>query len=386
MPTLAIVVAAYDRPHSLSRVLKSLARVEFDGHRVPLIISIDRSDNPAVLQVAASFDWQHGEKSVRAIPERLGLKEHILACGDLTEIHDNVIVIEDDLFASRNLYRYAAQAAEFYRDDDRIAGIALYGHLWNVGCGRPFSPLDDPFDSYFMQYACSWGQIWSRAQWASFRKWYQTNNREFPPDPSLPSNVVHWSSRSWLKHHIRYVVETNRHFVYPRVALTTNFSDKGQHNRGQENGYQVPLQESYARTYRFPRLEESNAVYDAFFESSAMARALELDAKELCVDLYGMKDNREDARYWLTLREANHRVLRSFDLALRPHEANVLHEVPGDRIRLYDTSVREKPPRRPEGDLRDAIVKYDVRNPPYRQLLRYALRLAARHVRSKLGM
>lgn len=383
MSHLAIVVVGYDRPHALSRVLGALDRVAYDGHRVPLIISLDRSGNDAVERVAEDFTWRHGEKVVRTFPQRLGLKRHVLACGDLTREYEHLIVLEDDLYVSPNLHRFALQAINHYRDDDRVAGIALYNHLWNVACDRPFQPLDDDYDAYFMQYACSWGQIWSRKAWEPFRDWLDRRGDAFLPDPTVPPNVAQWSEHSWLKHHIRYCIETDRFFAYPRVALATNFSDKGQHNVGRETGYQVPLQEPYMKTYRFPRVEGTRAVYDAFFESLALAEALHLDPAELCVDLYGVKGNRGKARHWLTLQPAPFRVLASFDLAFRPQEANVLHGVPGTAIRLYDT--HEAAPVVPaEQDLQDALVKYDVRSLSYKHLLRYALRVVARQVKARL--
>ncbi|HEX9011459.1 MAG TPA: hypothetical protein VF804_13905 [Holophagaceae bacterium] len=383
MTDLAIVVVGYDRPHALSRLLDSLNLVAFDGHRVPLIISLDRSGDEAVTRVAEAFTWNHGEKAVRTFPERLGLKRHILACGNLTQDFEHLIVLEDDLFASPNLYRFAVQAIDRYRDDDRIAGIALYTHLWHVGCHRPFLPLDDPFDAFFMQYACSWGQIWSREKWRRFVDWHGQHGDDFRPDPAIPPYVAEWSAHSWLKHHIRYCIETRRFFVYPRVGLTTNFSDKGQHNLGGENGYQIPLQEPYAKAYRFPTPGESRAVYDAYFESMVLGEALGIHPDELCVDLYGLKGNRAGRRYWLTLAPAAFEVVKTFDLALRPQEANILHKVPGAAIRLYDTSRETASPRPFPGDLQDALVKYDVRNVSYKALLRYSLRFLLAQLKVK---
>jgi len=385
MTDLAIVVVGYDRPHSLSRLLDSLNRVAFDGRRVPLIISLDRSGNEAVTRVAESFTWNHGDKTVRTFPQRLGLKQHILTCGDLTRDFENLVVLEDDLYVSQNLYRFAVQAIEFYRDDDRVAGIALYTHLWNVACHRPFLPLDDPSDGFFMQYACSWGQIWSREKWRRFMDWHRQHDDDFHPDPAIPPYVAQWSDHSWLKHHIRYCIETGRFFLYPRVGLSTNFSDRGQHNAGQENGYQIPLQEPYAKAYRFPALDDSRAVYDAFFESMTLGEALGIDPGELCVDLYGLKGNREGRRYWLTLEPAAFKILKSFDLAFRPQEANILHGAPGEAIKLYDTSVRSASRVPFPGDLRDALVKYDVRNISYKDLLRYSLRFLAMRLKTKVA-
>ncbi len=387
MVDLAIVVAGYDRPQALARLLASLDRVDFEGQRVPLIISLDRGGPREVEDLARAFAWRHGAKTLRTFPRHLGLKQHILACGDLTEEHEHLVVLEDDVYVSRNLYRYATQALAFYAGEDRIAGLALYSQLWNLSCHRPFLPLDDAYDAYLMQYACSWGQVWSRGPWRAFRAWYDRHPDETGPNPSIPPAVLHWSDQSWLKHHIRYCIATGRFFAYPRVGLSTTFADRGRHHTlEQDNAWQVPLQEPYARRYRFPAFGASKAVYDAFFESRTIGEALGIDPATLCVDLYGIKRNAEQARYWLTLEPAPFPVIRSFDLALRPHEANILHAIPGEVIRLYDTHrAASRPARGSRATLLDATVKYDIRNLSYKGILRYSTRMLLRRLRAHLA-
>src|SRR5574344_1345043 len=100
MADIPIVVVAYNRLESLKRILASLSRGEYPREPVELIISIDRGDNQEVLQYADAFPWPHGEKRVIYRPENLGLKRHILTCGDLTQDHDGIILLEDDLVVS----------------------------------------------------------------------------------------------------------------------------------------------------------------------------------------------------------------------------------------------------------------------------------------------
>jgi hypothetical protein len=116
----------------------------------------------------------------------------------------------------------------------------------------------------------------------------------------------------------------------------------------------------------------------------ALSVPLGVEAGELCVDLYGIKGNRVQARYWLTLERADFQVRDSFDLAFRPHEANILHHVPGETIQLYDTAARGPSPLPPGRDLQDVLVKYDVRSLSYKSLLRYSLRFLLGRVKAKL--
>ena len=107
----AIVIIAYNRLDALKRLLVSVeAAVYPEGEPVPLVISIDRSDSDAVVKTAEDFGYTHGEKIIIARKERLGLREHVLTCGDLTEKYGSIIVLEDDLFVSPMFYDYACAA------------------------------------------------------------------------------------------------------------------------------------------------------------------------------------------------------------------------------------------------------------------------------------
>ena len=168
MANPAIVVVGYNRPESLARLLRSLGQALYDGREVTLIISVNKADRPEVANVAAGYVWPLGEKRVVMQPQRLGLRQHILQCGDYTSEFDAIIVLEDDLYVSPLFYRFARQALQEYGNDDHIAGISLYTHLWNVNCSRPFLPENDGTDAYFHQFAQSWGQVWNRRMWNGF--------------------------------------------------------------------------------------------------------------------------------------------------------------------------------------------------------------------------
>ena len=101
---IAIVVVAYNRPDSLNRLLDSLTKVNYEGHNVPLIISIDYSGKDDVYLAAEAFEWKFGEKKIIRHPENLGLKKHVLSCGDLVKDYDAVIILEDDLLVSPGMY------------------------------------------------------------------------------------------------------------------------------------------------------------------------------------------------------------------------------------------------------------------------------------------
>lgn len=343
MLNIPIVIAAYNRVNCLERLLQSLVRASFPVD-IELIISVDGGGSCDVVKLANDFIWPHGTKKVIIHDENLGLKNHILKCGKISKQYDGVILLEDDLYVSPCFYSYILNVESKYADNKSIAGIALYSHLYNETACLPFSAITDEFDVYFMQLACSWGQCWLTDQWREFEDWYSTNNQsKLYNDVSLPPDVLLWPDTSWKKYFIKYMIESNKFFVYPRISLVTNFGDSGQHHDGTRI-FQVPLLLN-EKKYVLPDFEESKCKYDAFCEilpESLKHYAYYLNAYDFEVDLYGMK-NRDNIRtkYVLT-RQESRETIKSFGREIKPHEVNIIENIDGDEIRLTRTKCMSK--------------------------------------------
>ena len=335
---IPIVVVAYNRAKSLKRLLDSIEKAEYDTNDVLLIISIDKGDNADVLNVANQFQWSHGPKEVRYQQTNLKLRKHILQCGDLSLKYGNVIVLEDDLFVSPCFYRYACQALAFTSDNDRIGGISLYAHAYNVNVFEPFSPILDGADNWYFQFASSWGQAWSAQQWAGFKQWYEDNEGKDLAADNIPTTVTNWSANSWLKYYIKYLIATDRYFLYPRESMTTNFSAAGTHVANENTTFQVPLCRNRS-IFHFSKLDESDAVYDSFFENTKLGKHLGIE--DLAVDLYGSKP-KSSKRYLLSSKILDCKILTSFARSMRPMDANIIAGIPGNVFFLYDTCVTEQ--------------------------------------------
>ncbi len=338
---LPIIVIAYNRPKSLKRLLESLVRAKYPNEKIPLIISIDKADdNQEVVEIARAFKWQHGIKTINEEKTNLGLRRHVLQCGDLSQTYGSAILLEDDLYVSPNFYTYTKAALDFSDDKEYIAGVSLYNHLLNVHSLDAFLPIEDGYDNWYFQFASSWGQAWTKKQWKGFRNWY-TDGMVLKASNILPRNVTDWSNKSWLKYYISYLVSENKYFLFPKIGFSTNFSDLGTHVGHDSTAFQVPLDYSNKFHYNFSSLYESNSIYDAFFENIKLAKQLGFETNELCVDLYGLK-KRESKKYWLTSRIENYKIIDSFGRSLKPIETNILENIAGKDIFLYDTSVEEK--------------------------------------------
>jgi glycosyltransferase involved in cell wall biosynthesis len=334
--SIPIIVVAYNRPKALERLLGSLLKASYPG-KAGLIISIDGGGGQGeeVKRIATEFNWPFGEKKLIFHQERLGLRRHVLSCGDLSKDHDGVIVLEDDLYVSPEFYHYTLKAHDFYKNDPKIAGISLYSHAYNETAQFPFRPLTDDSDGFFLQYAASLGQFWSREGWNAFRSWYdRLPGQDIPVN--LPPNIRLWPESSWKKYFIGYIIQHDLYFAYPRFSLTTHFSDEGTNMRVSENLFQVQLWLD-KNTFRFKPFRESYAVYDVFceIEPERLKRiAPALRDYDMEVDLYGMK-SKGDCRHKMFLSSrVCCKPLLSFGREMKPHEMNILAGIPGEYFSL----------------------------------------------------
>jgi len=331
----AIVVIGYNRPHSLKRLLDSLSDAKIPKN-TKLLISLDYCKDKASFVIANEFFWKFGDKDIIFQNKNLGLKKHVLKCGDLTDKYGSIIMLEDDLFVSENFYEFATQALNYYSMDKKIGGISLYTHLYNVHSKTFFRALDDDSDVFFFQFASSWGQAWTRTQWKGFRKWFKENDLKITKDDLLPENVLNWPETSWLKYFIKYLVEEKKFFVYPKTSLSTNFADIGtHHNSTNEYIYQVPLQIKKASKYKLINIVDSYSVYDSFFE--LLPEKLKLLTDDFLnydfeIDLYGVKKvSKIKKEYVLTSKKCKEYLL-AFDRSLKPMELNVINKFKGSKL------------------------------------------------------
>jgi len=342
MDKYAIVAIGYNRVNSILRLLNSLQNAHYGDDTITLIISIDNSGSDEVAEAAKSFDWKHGEKKIRTFPERQGLRKHILSCADFFEEYDALYVFEDDVIVSPAYYHYGKACIAKYEDNNDIAGISLYALQWNPNANLPFSPMKSEYDTYFVQYAQSWGQIWLKKSFQEFKKWYNANLDFFEKeDVNIPSNLYVWGKNSWLKYHIAYCAMENKYFVYPYASYATVFTEAGTHSDMQLTRFhsEMILQE-YRNEYKWAELDDKAVCYDAFYENLRVNDYLgkEIDAVAV-IDLYGCRKVPEAGKYMLSTQILPYEVKREYGLQLRPIELNVYMDIDGKGIYLYDLTV-----------------------------------------------
>lgn len=326
--SVPIIIAAYNRPESLLRLLNSVNNADYSGFQnVPLLISIDHSGNDDCATIARQFEWMHGDKQVIVHTQKLGLKQHILNCGDLSVEYGAAIVLEDDLFVAKGFYQYAIAANSFYNKDLRIAGIGLYNYRYNEFASCPFEPILDKYDIYFLQIPCSWGQLWSSEQWISFRD-YLNNPNSANEHLMMPDKSLEWPiETSWKRSYLRYMISTNKYFVYPRMSLSTNFGDVGQHYESSVLIWQTALLHG-EKNYVFGTLENTLPIYDSFFELSGSTynKICNTDI-DVSFDLNGTKPLAKVKTKYLISSKVTLLPIEVYQAQLYPFENNILYNL-----------------------------------------------------------
>lgn len=338
---VAIVVIGYNRWTSLKRLLNKLSEAHYN-QLVTLIVSIDYSDKIIeIKEHLENFKWNYGEYKIIIQESNLGLRKHIIKCGDFSNDYDAIIMFEDDIVPSPYFFDYAIKAIAYYKSKDFVGGISLYSPNQNEMVEKPFQPLKNDKDTYLLKSASSWGQCWTKEMWFDFKEWYN-ENQMLENTGDMPQKIYSWPDSSWKKYFMKYLVVKNKYFVYPYFSLSTNFSDIGTHVAMKMSQYQVPI--LYGEIdYNFCDFD-NGVKYDQFFENEKLLISIKdnnNDSESVDVDLYGSK-NKTSCRYILSTRLLNYKIMKSYGLDYRPIELNVLKNNGGEGIYLYDKNVVEK--------------------------------------------
>jgi len=329
---IAVVVVGYNRLSSIKRLLKSLVNAQYDHSDIPLVISIDCSGDTALYDYVQKFEWKHGSKYVNIQEERLGLKKHVIHCGDLTKYFKAVILLEDDIFVSEYFYQYVEKAVAFYGNDDRIGGISLYQN--EMKGTLPITFMINGGDTYLKQSPASWGECWTDTQWNGFKKWYDAFSDERFGEIDMPEYIKAWK-KAWSKYYMAYLIDSERYFVFPYVSLTTCFGDAGEHSSIPSTIGQANLL-CGKKEYHFHGYEDMIR-YDSYGTNENIYDWLGISKDDLCVDWYGTNNNYRKARFLLTTASLNLRIIKHFGLLMHPIELNVKYNIEGNDIFLYDT-------------------------------------------------
>lgn len=331
---IAIIIPCFNRTETLKSLLNSLLKAKFTTI-VELVFSIDYSGSDAVGNLVEGFEWPFGKKKIVRHEKNIGLRRNIISCGDMTDDYDAVIVLEDDLIVSPLFYDYAQMACDYYWDDEQIAGISLYNYRYSETL-HEFYPITMGYDTYFMQWTSSWGQLWTKRQWRDFKNWYNKCQEDLSDFP-IPVKVKRWRN-SWKKFHIAYLCDRDKYFVYPSVSYTTIKPSPGTHSGANyRSRFSMPLCINKCGNFIFQPLKGAYK-YDSFFELKDLN--INLNGKRVNVDFdifgdkyYGCLRN---GHFVTSKRVKGKEIVKQWGMAELPYEMNIINDVNGEFFYLYN--------------------------------------------------
>lgn len=335
----AIVVVGYNRLDSLKRLLSSLEQSQYDGDTIPLIISIDASGNEELYNFVKAYNWIYGPCYVNIQNQRLGLKKHILQCGNLTRFFKSIVLLEDDIVVSPYFYKYVKTAVEYYSSDKTVAQISLYRNEVNGFVHLPFEPRYSGADVFLMQDISTWGECWTEDMWNDFIEWYDQHDENYVNKVRMPEKIKKWT-RAWSKYYYAYIIDTRKYVLFPYISLTTNYSEAGEHDEVGTISLQTNM--LYGEMTYTMRDSTDLERYDAYCNNEILYESLSLEKDQLELDLYGYGELDNSKQYLLSTQILPYKVVKSFSLCMRPIEQNVISNILGRGIYLYDKSVLDK--------------------------------------------
>ncbi|KDR65732.1 hypothetical protein GALMADRAFT_1220405 [Galerina marginata CBS 339.88] len=255
IPRVDISVITKDRPHSLTRLLKSLLRIRYFGDPLDLRINVEQDCDMETLQIAENFTWPFGRVFVHHRILHGGLLPAVVESWYPKDTSTYGLLLEDDIELSPLSYAWIKMALLRYRHGDatnrvpNMFGVSLYQQKQlelplHVKGSRQFNPrsffskagLAHPTTPFLSQVPCSWGAVYFPEHWREFHDYLSIRFAETSMSiehqvvPAVRSN--NWSN-SWKKFFIELVHLRGYAMLYPNyeafLSFSTNHLEVGLH-------------------------------------------------------------------------------------------------------------------------------------------------------------
>lgn len=267
---LHVVVVGFNRPHSLARLVRSLASAEYaEGASISVRFALDFAANAsvdaAIDDVVHSLAWPHGAVSIRRRRQHAGLRDNILGAWQPRAHAAPALFLEDDLEVSSLWWRWVQACLGRYASPPppELIGISLFTP---DDMNEPFVnayPHGQPACQWQASHArarggasavlfgqpCSWGAVYFAAPWRRFLR----VAKALTALPALPSvscpagmgfaegcshvAVNRWGRSSWKRLLVLHMLSEGLVMLYPnlpqRTSFSTNHVEQGVHVRTQ---------------------------------------------------------------------------------------------------------------------------------------------------------
>ncbi|WP_317043540.1 DapH/DapD/GlmU-related protein [Flavobacterium pectinovorum] len=241
-----IVLFTYNRPDHTKQVLDALALNEEAKNSILYVFcdgakNEETSDNLSKINEVRNLinnEDRFKEVIIKVQDKNKGLANSIIdGVTDIVNIHDKVIVLEDDIVTSNGFLKYMNEALTFYHNNEKVMHISgfMYPHEEKLP------------ETFFFNVPLCWGwATWKRA-WNYFdndslKLWqdlkYENKFKELDKfgGDYLSSQLAHNISgklKTWFIKWHASVLLNNGYTLYPNKSLVDNigFDNTGVHNK-----------------------------------------------------------------------------------------------------------------------------------------------------------
>lgn len=340
---MQIIILTYNRPESLKRLLDSLQSA-IGEHKADLQFSIEFGADSKTIELAESYNWVHGKKSIHKNSSKLGVDVHFLECISRAQEYDFTLILEDDMYVVEGALEYLNHCKSLMTENPAIAGAGLHHYQTMQSTSLPFTPLKNGSSEYLLQKACSRGFFLSRANANSFYDW-KIQDKSSPP---VPDYIKRWGDAIWETKFTKYLIDQKKYICYPHLSYLTVFGEKGAHYGKLEQRYMAQAD----LPFQVHAIKNGSELikYDAWYEIDPkflQKHQQALSSFDFATDLYGTK-NKEDISEEYVLRpktKFDRETFASFGMELKPRENNILRNISGEDIVLIKRENMKSPSR-----------------------------------------
>lgn len=270
-----IAIFAYNRSTHFAKTIQCLSKCDGFGES-PITIYIDGPKNSEdekkiskVRNIANELLGNYAEIKCRS--SNIGLAESItLGVKEQLDVHDSIIVLEDDLLLSQNFLVFMSMALRHYAHDKNVFQIS--------GFSYELSKLSSSNSAFFMPFTSTWGwATWARA-WKSYdplasgwkelkkdnalRKKFNLNGAyDYASmlEEQMINNIDSWGVRWYWS-----VFKKNGLVLFPPKSMVKNtgMDGTGVHGRGILTNHSGQI---HANDLKIPNLPSETKINQKFF-------------------------------------------------------------------------------------------------------------------------
>lgn len=275
-----VVIFCYDRPNELKRMINTLKKNK-EASETDVYVFCDGPKTPQNKQkndeVRFFLQSLKGFKSLNlSISENnKGLAPSIIAgVSEVLKVHDQVIVLEDDLLLSTNFLAWMNSALKHYKNDKKVFSVS--GFCPSVIKDNNFYE----YDGFFTHKAHSWGWAtwkdrWNQVDW-DVKDWNEfSTNRKLQKDfnsigsemSGLLFDQMSGKKSSWWVRFCYSQFKLGGYTIYPIYSKVINdgFTAEATHCNVY-NRYRVDFDKSNKEDYSLPNeVTEDRQLSNRFF-------------------------------------------------------------------------------------------------------------------------